>query len=334
MACKAYERFGFAVHGVQIVNHVWLPKHLDVNPSLNLLGMGMAYNLSVDTTDTNNKSSTLNKNKNKSESENNFSSGSSSSSSSPRSPAARADRALIPYCRQYLTGKEKIYINEILDSRLLDSTSRFTTLCSAKLKCILNDEDASFTSSLSPTSSSSLLAGLPAQGSGNVKQSSTAAAASRNAKATNSACSTSSASADTDTDTDTPVDTQCEQVLVTNSGTAALEMAAILCNIEAGDEVIMPSYTFASTANAFVLRGAIPVFVDIRPDTLNIDETKIEAAVTSKTKAICVVHYAGNPCEMDEVCSIAERHNLLIVEDAAQGFLSTYVMRIDMFRGL
>jgi len=101
-------------------------------------------------------------------------------------------------------------------------------------------------------------------------------------------------------------------------------MAAILANIQPGDEVIMPSYTFVSTANAFVLRGATPVFVDIRPDTLNIDETLIEAAITPKTKAIVPVHYAGVACEMDAIMDIATRHKLLVIEDAAQGILSTY----------
>jgi len=112
--------------------------------------------------------------------------------------------------------------------------------------------------------------------------------------------------------------------LLTHSCTAALEMAAILLDLKQGDEVIMPSYTFVSTANAFVLRGAVPVFVDIRPDTLNIDETKIEAAITEKTKAIVPVHYAGVACEMDAIMAIAKKHNLYVVEDAAQGFDATY----------
>jgi len=120
---------------------------------------------------------------------------------------------------------------------------------------------------------------------------------------------------------------ECEKALLTHSCTAALEMAAILCDIEPGDEVIMPSYTFVSTANAFVLRGGVPVFVDIRSDTLNIDETKIEQAVTDKTKAIVVVHYAGLACEMDAVMSIAKKHNLFVIEDAAQALLSTYKNR-------
>jgi dTDP-4-amino-4,6-dideoxygalactose transaminase len=116
----------------------------------------------------------------------------------------------------------------------------------------------------------------------------------------------------------------CEKALLTHSCTAALEMSAILAGIAPGDEVIMPSYTFVSTANAFVLRGATPVFVDIREDTLNIDETKIEAAITSKTKAIVPVHYAGVGCEMDTIMDIAQRHNLLVIEDAAQGIMSSY----------
>ncbi len=111
--------------------------------------------------------------------------------------------------------------------------------------------------------------------------------------------------------------------LLTHSCTAALEMAAILADIRPGDEVIMPSYTFVSTANAFVLRGGMPVFVDIRQDTLNIDATKIEPAVTEKTKAIVPVHYAGVPCAMDAIMDIADRHGLVVVEDAAQALLST-----------
>lgn len=116
----------------------------------------------------------------------------------------------------------------------------------------------------------------------------------------------------------------CSKALLTHSCTAALEMAAILLDLQPGDEVIMPSFTFVSTANAFVLRGAVPVFVDIRSDTLNLDESLIEAAITPRTKAICVVHYAGVGCEMDAIMEIAERHGLLVVEDAAQGILSTY----------
>ncbi len=118
--------------------------------------------------------------------------------------------------------------------------------------------------------------------------------------------------------------TGTKKALITTSGTSALEMAAILCDIQPGDEVIMPSYTFVSTANAFVLRGAKIVFVDIRPDTMNIDEKLIEDAITDKTKAIVPVHYAGVACEMDTICEIAKRHNLLVVEDAAQGVMSYY----------
>lgn len=118
--------------------------------------------------------------------------------------------------------------------------------------------------------------------------------------------------------------TNTKKALLTHSCTAALEMAAILADIQAGDEIIMPSYTFVSTANAFVLRGGVPVFVDIRPDTLNIDESKIEAAITSRTKAIVPVHYAGVACEMDTIMAIAERHGLLVIEDAAQGIMSAY----------
>jgi len=118
--------------------------------------------------------------------------------------------------------------------------------------------------------------------------------------------------------------TGTRRALLTHSCTAALEMAALLAEVQAGDEVIMPSYTFVSTANAFVMRGAVPVFVDIRPDTLNIDETKIEAAITPRTKVILPVHYAGVACEMDTIMDIARRHQLIVVEDAAQGILSTY----------
>ena len=118
--------------------------------------------------------------------------------------------------------------------------------------------------------------------------------------------------------------TGCHKALLTNSCTAALEMAAILADIQPGDEVIMPSYTFVSTANAFVIRGGVPVFVDIRPDTLNIDETLIEAAITAKTKAIVPVHYAGVACEMDAIMNIANRYKLLVIEDAAQGVLASY----------
>ena len=114
------------------------------------------------------------------------------------------------------------------------------------------------------------------------------------------------------------------KVLLTTSGTSALEMAAVLCDIQSGDEVIMPSYTFCSTANAFVQRGAKIVFVDIRPDTMNMDETKIESAITKKTKAIVPVHYAGVSCEMNTIMKIAKKNNLFVVEDAAQGVMSSY----------
>jgi dTDP-4-amino-4,6-dideoxygalactose transaminase len=116
-------------------------------------------------------------------------------------------------------------------------------------------------------------------------------------------------------------------VLLTHSGTAALEMAALLLGVEPGDEVIMPSYTFVSTANAVVLRGGVPVFVDIRPDTLNIDETLIEAAITPRTKAISPIHYAGIPADMDRINELAEKHDLLVVEDAAQALGSKYKER-------
>lgn len=118
--------------------------------------------------------------------------------------------------------------------------------------------------------------------------------------------------------------TGCSKALLTHSCTAALEMAAILAEIKPGDEIIMPSFTFVSTANAFVLRGGVPVFVDIRPDTLNIDESLIEAAITDKTRAIVPVHYAGVGCEMDEIMEIAERYGLMVIEDAAQGIMANY----------
>ncbi len=118
--------------------------------------------------------------------------------------------------------------------------------------------------------------------------------------------------------------TGTKKALITTSGTSALEMAALLANIQPGDEVIMPSYTFVSTANAFVLRGAKIVFVDIRPDTMNIDEKLIEQAITEKTKAVVPVHYGGVACEMDTICDIASRHNLIVVEDSAQGVMSFY----------
>lgn len=118
-----------------------------------------------------------------------------------------------------------------------------------------------------------------------------------------------------------------QKVLLTTSGTTALEMATLLAGFKEGDEVILPSFTFSSTATAVVLTGATPVFVDIRPDTMNIDETKIEAAITEKTKGIMVVHYAGIACEMDTIMDIAERHGLIVIEDAAQGVMSTYKNR-------
>ena len=115
-----------------------------------------------------------------------------------------------------------------------------------------------------------------------------------------------------------------KKVLLTTSGTSALEMAAILCDIKPGDEVILPSYTFCSTADAFVQRGAKLVFVDVRPDTMNIDENLIEKAITDKTRVIVPVHYAGVACEMDIIMDIAKRHNLKVVEDAAQAVMSKY----------
>jgi dTDP-4-amino-4,6-dideoxygalactose transaminase len=118
--------------------------------------------------------------------------------------------------------------------------------------------------------------------------------------------------------------TGCVRAYLTHSGTAALEMAALLCDIQPGDEVILPSYTFVSTANAFVLRGAVPVFVDVRRDTMNIDEALISGAITNRTKVIVVVHYAGVGCDMDRVMSIAREHGLMVVEDAAQGVMASY----------
>ena len=117
---------------------------------------------------------------------------------------------------------------------------------------------------------------------------------------------------------------QAQKVLLTTSGSTALDMAMLLCDLKPGDEVILPSYTFSSTANSVILAGGVPVFVDIRPDTMNIDETKIEAAITDKTKVIMVVHYAGVACEMDTILSIAKQHHLLVVEDAAQAVMSRY----------
>lgn len=118
--------------------------------------------------------------------------------------------------------------------------------------------------------------------------------------------------------------TGCSKALLTHSCTAALEMTALLADLQPGDEVIMPSYTFVSTANAFALRGAVPVFVDIREDTINLDESLIEAAITPKTRAIVPVHYAGVGCEMDTICALARQYNLLVIEDAAQGVMATY----------
>ena len=116
----------------------------------------------------------------------------------------------------------------------------------------------------------------------------------------------------------------CRKVLLTHSCTAALEMSAILAEIQPGDEIIMPSYTFVSTANAFVLRGGVPVFIDIRPDTLNLDEALIEAAVTPRTRVVVPVHYAGVSCEMDAIMDIARRHHLFVIEDAAHSILNSY----------
>jgi len=121
-----------------------------------------------------------------------------------------------------------------------------------------------------------------------------------------------------------------KKVLLTNSCTAALEMAAILCEVGPGDEVILPSFTFVSTANAFYLRGAKLVFVDIRPDTLNMDETKIERAITEHTRVIIPVHYAGVACEMNAIMGLAQRHNLYVVEDAAQGVNAKYNNHINL----
>ena len=118
--------------------------------------------------------------------------------------------------------------------------------------------------------------------------------------------------------------TDTRKALLTTSCTHATELAALLCNISEGDEVIMPSYTFVSTADAFVLRGATAVFVDINPKTMNMDETLIEAAITEKTKAIVPVHYAGVSCEMDIIMELAKKYNLKVIEDAAQGIMSTY----------
>lgn len=165
-------------------------------------------------------------------------------------PLLRADQGPIPFCKQFLTGKEQLYVSQVLATGL-DSAARFTIMCAARMKEILGPDS--------------------------------------------------------------------ERVVMVPSGTAALEMAALLANLKEGDEVIMPSYTFSSTANAFVLRGVVPVFIDVRSDTFNIDENLIEQAITAKTKAICAVHYGGVPCEMDAICAIAAKHNLFVIEDAAQG---------------
>ena len=117
---------------------------------------------------------------------------------------------------------------------------------------------------------------------------------------------------------------KANRVMLTTSGSTALDMAALLCGIKPGDEVILPSFTFSSTATSAVLAGAKLVFVDIRPDTMNIDETKIEAAITDRTRVIIAVHYAGVACEMDTIMDIARRHNLKVIEDAAQGVMSSY----------
>lgn len=114
------------------------------------------------------------------------------------------------------------------------------------------------------------------------------------------------------------------KALLTTSGSTALDMAVLLCGLEPGDEVILPSYTFSSTANSVILAGGVPVFVDIRPDTMNIDETKIEDAITPRTKVIMAVHYAGLACEMDTIMAIAQKHHLLVIEDAAQGVMASY----------
>ena len=118
--------------------------------------------------------------------------------------------------------------------------------------------------------------------------------------------------------------TGADKALLTHSCTAALELSALLLNIQPGDEIIMPSFTFVSTANAFALRGGIPVFVDIRPDTFNIDESLIEAAITQKTRAIVIVHYAGVACEMDTILEIAQRRGIEVIEDCAQGIMAKY----------
>ena len=214
-------------------------------------------------------------------------------SSLHKAAAAKLDNYGVPFCKQHLTGKELSFIQEIFDSELLNSASKYTSLCAMRLKKLLGG--------------SSGLSSIPNSPARKDKSDTSNANALHGTK-----CGHSNSGAD------------CKEVIVTASGTSALEMASILCGVGPGDEVILPSYTFSSTANAFVLRGATPVFVDIRPDTLNIDENLVEAAITKATKVICVVHYGGVPCEMDTICDVAARHNLLVVEDAAQGFLSTY----------
>lgn len=161
---------------------------------------------------------------------------------------------MIPFNRPYLTGKETLYIDQVLKSRRFSGNGEFTHRCARWLE----------------------------------------------------------------------EQTGCRKAVLVPSGTAALEMMMLLADIGPGDEVIMPSFTFSSTANAVVLRGGVPVFVDIRPDTLNIDENLIEAAITPRTKAIIPVHYAGVGCEMDTIMTIAEKHGLMVLEDAAQGILSYY----------
>ena len=209
---------------------------------------------------------------------------------------SRADTAPIPFCRQHLTGKELTYTAQVISGGLLDSAAHFTMMCSAKIHDIL----CSSSSSSCPPSMESGAAGSATVLHGQQKPQ-------RQEEGEGKKNGT-------------------ERVVMVPSGTAALEMAALLCDLKPGDEVIMPSFTFSSTANAFVLRGAVPVFVDVRTDTLNIDETLIEEAVTGRTRAICVVHYAGVPCEMDTICDIATRHRLLVIEDAAQGIAEVVVV--------
>lgn len=160
----------------------------------------------------------------------------------------------IPFNNPCLTGKEKIYLKQVLENRKLSGDGYFTKLCNEWLKTNI----------------------------------------------------------------------QCKKALLTTSCTHALEMAAILMNIEEDDEIIMPSYTFVSTANAFVLRGAKPVFIDIHPETMNLDETLIENAISNKTRGIVVVHYAGVSCEMNRIMEIAKRHNIYVIEDAAQAMMAKY----------